>query len=222
MRAAMGKSVGTKPSGKGPGMQKRMTSQRKYLVSDKNKVKKGSMADLDFGVEQAPKLSKAEQETGLKGKTAAPAARPAPAAAEPAPKKAKSAMAVGTKTTAAAKAAAAAAAAAVETCDAASHEAQPWQVYKPEGKGDRACLAERVGAVHYGLAVNVKSDYEAARSRALSATHDARHLGCIAFAGTVLNSVVHAQGSCRAEDAGKEAQKVCAMLMTAPMAVLEL
>ena len=79
MRAAMGKSVGTKPSGKGPGMQKRMTSQRKYLVSDKNKVKKGSMADLDFGVEQAPKLSKAEQETGLKGKTAAPAARPAPA-----------------------------------------------------------------------------------------------------------------------------------------------
>ena len=165
----MGKSVGTKPSGKGPGMQKRMTSQRKYLVSDKNKVKKGSMADLDFGVEQAPKLSKAEQETGLKGKTAAPAARPAPAAAEPAAKKAKSAMAVGTKTTAAAKAAAAAAAA-VETCDAASHEAQPWQVYKPEGKGDRACLAERVGAVHYGLAVNVKSDYEAARSCALSAS----------------------------------------------------
>ena len=212
MRAAMGKSGGTKPSGKGPGMQKRMTSQRKYLVSDKNKVKKGSMADLDFGVEQAPKLSKAEQETGLKGKTAAPAARPAPAAAEPAPKKAKSAMAVGTKT----------AAAAVETCDAASHEAQPWQVYKPEGKGDRACLAERVGAVHYGLAVNVKSDYEAARSRALSATHDARHLGCMAFAGMVLNGVVHAQGSCRAEDAGKEAQKVCAMLMTAPMAGLEL
>ena len=166
MRAAMGKSVGTKPSGKGPGMQKRMTSQRKYLVSDKNKVKKGSMADLDFGVEQAPKLSKAEQETGLKGKTAAPAARPAPAAAEPAPKKAKSAMAVGTKK-AAAKATAAAA---VETCDAASHEAQPWQVYKPEGKGDRACLAERVGAVHYGLAVNVKSDYEAARSCALSAS----------------------------------------------------
>ena len=85
----MGKSLGTKPSGRGPGLQKRGKLSRKYLTDPKAKVKKGSMADLDFGVrlcflgkhkkcgpvaltvevagvEQAPKLSREEATTGLK------------------------------------------------------------------------------------------------------------------------------------------------------------
>jgi len=45
----MGKSLGTKPSGRGPGLQKRGKLSRKYLTDPKAKVKKGSMADLDFG-----------------------------------------------------------------------------------------------------------------------------------------------------------------------------
>jgi hypothetical protein len=51
----MGKSLGTKPSGKGPGLQKRTKLQRQYLTDKKAQVKKGSMKDLDFGVHTAHK-----------------------------------------------------------------------------------------------------------------------------------------------------------------------
>ena len=47
--ATMGKSLGTKFSGKGPGLQKKTRLQRKYLTDPKAQVKKGSMAELDFG-----------------------------------------------------------------------------------------------------------------------------------------------------------------------------
>ena len=47
--ATMGKSLGTKFSGKGPGLQKKTKLQRKYLTDPKAQVKKGSMAELDFG-----------------------------------------------------------------------------------------------------------------------------------------------------------------------------
>ena len=47
--ATMGKSLGTKFSGKGPGLQKKTKLQRKYLTDPKAKVRKGNMAELDFG-----------------------------------------------------------------------------------------------------------------------------------------------------------------------------
>ena len=46
----MGKSLGTKFSGKGPGLQKKMKMQRKYLTDSKSAVKRGKMSDLDFGM----------------------------------------------------------------------------------------------------------------------------------------------------------------------------
>ena len=57
----MGKSLGTKPSGKGPGLQKRTKLQRKYLTDSKAQVKRGKMSDLDFGrcpLPLLPRLSK--------------------------------------------------------------------------------------------------------------------------------------------------------------------
>jgi len=47
----MGKSLGTKFSGKGPGLQKKTKLQRKYLTDSKvSAVKRGNMSDLDFGM----------------------------------------------------------------------------------------------------------------------------------------------------------------------------
>mmetsp|Transcript_45420 Transcript_45420/g.106703 ORF Transcript_45420/g.106703 Transcript_45420/m.106703 type:complete len:152 (+) Transcript_45420:3-458(+) len=78
----MGKSLGFKYAGKGPGLQKTRTLTKKYLC---NQTKKGKLSDLDFDVEQAPKLSAAEADTGLKGNRA-PDPDPTPA---PEPKKRK-------------------------------------------------------------------------------------------------------------------------------------
>mmetsp|Transcript_7431 Transcript_7431/g.14925 ORF Transcript_7431/g.14925 Transcript_7431/m.14925 type:complete len:143 (-) Transcript_7431:93-521(-) len=58
----MGKSVGFRFAGKGPGLQKTSKLSKKYLSKT---TKKGKLSDLDFDVEQAPKLSKEEASTGL-------------------------------------------------------------------------------------------------------------------------------------------------------------
>ncbi|EKX35393.1 hypothetical protein GUITHDRAFT_146502 [Guillardia theta CCMP2712] len=59
----MGKALGFRYAGKGPGIQKSSKMARKYLVA--NKVKTGKMSDLDFGIEAAPKIQKEQAETGL-------------------------------------------------------------------------------------------------------------------------------------------------------------
>eukprot|EP00802_Teleaulax_amphioxeia_P030252 Tamp_32737.p1 GENE.Tamp_32737~~Tamp_32737.p1 ORF type:complete len:184 (+),score=64.89 Tamp_32737:29-553(+) len=171
----MGKSLGTKFSGKGPGLQKKTKLQRKYLTDPKAQVKKGSMAELDFGVEKAPKVSKEQAATGLKGDTSVvvpPASKAAKTSA--AAGKAKSEPASGTK-----KAVAAAAAAAEATAAAvAASEPREWQAYAPEGKGERKCLAEKVGAEHYARAVNNQDEYQSARDFAMQKTLEKKRKKC--------------------------------------------
>jgi len=61
----MGKSTGFKFAGRGPGLQKSSKLQRQFLVKKGNRVKTGSMKDLDFGVEQAEKVPDHLVQTGL-------------------------------------------------------------------------------------------------------------------------------------------------------------
>mmetsp|Transcript_1315 Transcript_1315/g.2613 ORF Transcript_1315/g.2613 Transcript_1315/m.2613 type:complete len:141 (+) Transcript_1315:17-439(+) len=72
----MGKSLGFKFAGKGPGLQKTNKLAKKYLV--KGKVKTGKMAELDFGVEDV-KVPADRVKTGL-SKVRAPAIKPAASA----------------------------------------------------------------------------------------------------------------------------------------------
>mmetsp|Transcript_37770 Transcript_37770/g.58949 ORF Transcript_37770/g.58949 Transcript_37770/m.58949 type:complete len:148 (+) Transcript_37770:139-582(+) len=67
----MGKSLGFKFAGRGPGIQKRGQLAKKYL--QKNTVKSGKMSELDFDVEQVEKVPAHLSNTGLNGLRAAEA-----------------------------------------------------------------------------------------------------------------------------------------------------